>query len=127
MRFFLDRNTSENFWTENKDFRTYLSKAGTGIYFTGIRKKVDYTYEPKDVIEDESDLLDARRMKKIESIDWHFHPKAVHYRDFYIDDAAVGQRSVQYAQDCIYKEKVSMIDFRNRYNNPRLYKNVDKV
>jgi hypothetical protein len=66
-------------------------------------------------------------MRKVEETEWIFHPKAIHYRDFYIDDGAVGQRNLQHAEDCIYKERISLIEFQNRYGNSPVYKNTERV
>ena len=51
-----------------------------------------------------------------------FVPKSIHVKDFYIDDAAVGQPDVQIADDCIMKEKISMMEFQVKYGDSKVFK-----
>lgn len=119
MNFFLDGNEKDNFWKENKTFRQYKWKYGTGIGFTGIRCYTDLRYNAKKGVEfqDESSLFDEKNYDEMEHETWFFFPQSIHPRDFYIDDESVGQIDIQYAQDCIRKERVSKIDLELRYLN----------
>jgi hypothetical protein len=121
LQFFLDGNEKDNFWKENRLFRSYKWHYGTGIFFTGMRSYKDIRFTiKKDIIPTgEGDLYNEDNFDETTFETWFFHPQAIHPRDFYIDDAAYGQPDVQYAQDCIRKEKVSRVDFEMRYlGNP---------
>jgi hypothetical protein len=58
---------------------------------------------------------------------WFFFPKAIHPKDFFIDDNAYGQPDVQYADDCVYKERITAIEFNNRYSKNKAFINTDLV
>ncbi|WP_180369709.1 hypothetical protein, partial [Oenococcus oeni] len=57
------------------------------------------------------DLLSESNFNEITHESWFFFPKDIHPMDFYLDDSAIGQPDLQYAEDCIYKEKVSFKEF----------------
>lgn len=128
MKHYLDWDWKENFWVENKKMRRWCATYGSSIAYTWIRKYVDYVPKPKE----ESDLWDdlhywmKEEMDFIENVEWFFHPQAIHPRDFYIDDSATGQRDVQYAEDCIMKEKMTVTKFNSIFWNEK-YKNQDKL
>lgn len=128
LTFFLDGNGRDNFWRENKLFRDWKATYGHCIWFTGLRKSVDTRYVLKEgeAVESDADLFAEGKFEKIENETWFFFPKAVHPKDFYVDDAAYGQPDMQYAEDCIMKEKVTMSEFLSRYGNSPLY-DVDGV
>ena len=63
----------------------------------------------------EGDIFDENNFDEYIHETWFFFPQNIHPRDFYIDDAAYGQNDVQYAQDCIRKEKISPAEFELRY------------
>ena len=68
-----------------------------------------------------------KNFEKIMNETWFFFPKAIHPKDFFIDDNAYGQPDVQYADDCIYKEKVTATEFNNRYAKSSAFINQEKV
>lgn len=113
LSFFLDGNEKDNFWKENKAFRACKSTYGTGIFFTGMRSYKDLRYNIKEDVEIQSgtDVLNEDNFDEITHETWFFFPKNIHPMDFYLDDAALGQPDLQYAEDCIYKEKVSFKEF----------------
>lgn len=125
VNFFLDGNGKDNFWKENRLFRDWKSTYGSGIWYTGIRRYSEDLYKLKEDAEigvsDDGDIFAERNFQKYRKDTWYFFPKAIHPKDFFIDDAAVGQPDVQYAEDCIYKEKVTMTELRNRYADNKLY------
>jgi len=123
LTFFLDGNEKDNFWKENRSFRGFKWKYGTGIFFTGMRSYKDLRFSlKKDIVPTgEGDLFNEDNFDKIEHETWFFFPQAIHPRDFYIDDNAYGQNDVQYAQDCIRKEKVSRIEFEIRYKDNKAF------
>lgn len=109
--------------------REVKSTYGSGILYTGIRMYKDYRYAAKEDAEitEESDVLNPRNFDKIEHKTWFLFPKSIHVKDFYIDDAAVGQPDVQIADDCIMKEKISMMEFQVKYGDSKVFKNLDLV
>src|SRR2546425_8142134 len=48
---------------------------------------------------------------------------AIHVKDFFMDDAAMGQPDVQAGDDCIYKERITATEFNNRYSKNKAFKN----
>lgn len=129
MNFFLDGNGKDNFWRENKYMRDNKWRYGSGIFFTGPRNYKDYRYQLKDgaEVQSDTDLLDKKKFEMAINETWFFFPKAIHPKDFFIDDNAVGQPDVQYADDCIYKEKVTATEFNNRYAKNKAFINTEKV
>ena len=117
LNFFLDWNEKDNFWIENKDFRQNKALYGTGVFYTGIRSYKESQYKLKKWVRiiDWSDLQNKKNFDKIEKERWFFFPKSIHPRDFYVDDNAYSKPWIQYADDCIWKEKVSIIEFKMRY------------
>ena len=113
LQFYLDGNDKDNFWKENRKFRYWKSKYGTGVFYTGIRAYKDYRYEVEEDVELESntDLFKEGNFKKIEHTTWYMFPKAIHPKDFYSDDASYGSSELQDAEDCIYKERISFSEF----------------
>lgn len=129
MMFFMDGNGKDNFWKENRYLRECKTTYGSGIFFTGIRSYKDSRFVQKEdaIIEDETDLLSASKFDEIENETWFFFPKAIHPKDFFVDDANYGTPDVQCADDCIMKERVTAIEFNNRYKSNRAFKNLDSV
>ena len=129
MNFFLDGNGKDNFWKENKYMRENKWRYGSGIFFTWPRNYRDIRYKVKEwsSIEQDTDLLMEKNFEKIMNETWFFFPKAIHPKDFFIDDNAYGQPDVQYADDCIYKEKVTATEFNNRYAKSSAFINQEKV
>ena len=121
MKFFMDgsRGDKESFWRENNHLRSNKSRMGSGIFFTGIRNSKDIRYKQKEgtVIQSDTDLQNKKNFDDILHSTWFFFPKSIHPKDFYIDDNAWGQPDVQYAEDCIYKERISASEFNNRYKD----------
>lgn len=117
LNFFLDGNEKDNFWIENKDFRHNKALYWTGIFYTWMRSYKEIQYDLKDSVKliDWSDLQDKKNFIKTEKERWFFFPKSIHPRDFYIDDNAYSKPWIQYADDCIWKEKISLIEFKMRY------------
>lgn len=104
-------------------------RLGSGIFFTGPRNYKDYRYSLKEdaSITSDTDILDQKNFEKIMNETWFFFPKGIHPKDFFIDDNAYGQPDVQYADDCIYKERVTATEFNNRYAKNKAFKNQEKV
>ncbi len=129
MEFFMDGNHKENFWKENKLMREYKHKYWEWLFFTWIRSLKENIYAPKKWAEFQnwSDLLDKSKFEKNEKETWFFFPKALHPKDFWIDDRANNQPDVQYADDCIYKERVTALELKMRYWDNTAFKNIDKV
>jgi hypothetical protein len=129
MTFFLDGNLKETFWRENQLMREDKSTYGSGFFYTGIRSYKDWRFNVKKGVEvsEETDLLDEKNFEKTENESWFFFPKRIHPKDFFIDDAAYGQPDVQYANDCIFKEKLSAIEFNERYASNPAFKNTENV
>ena len=129
MQFFMDGNGKDNFWKENKQTRENKWKLGSSIDFTGPRRYRDVRHKIKEDanIQDGTDLLNEKNFDKIVNETWFFFPKAIHPKDFFIDDAAYGQPDVQYADDCIYKEKVTASEFNRRYGDNKAFMNAEKV
>lgn len=129
LNFFLDWNYKDNFWKENKLLRDLKSTYWSWIFYTGIRQYKDFRYVTKEdaELQNWTDILNENNFDKQINETWFFHPKSIHPKDFFIDDAAYGQPDVQYADDCIYKEKVSAIEFLNRYKNNNAIMNLDLV
>ena len=77
----------------------------------------DIRYKVKENIEmyGEGDIFDEDNFDEYIHESWFFFPQTIHPRDFYVDDAAYGQTDIQYAQDCIRKEKISPVEFELRY------------
>ena len=123
LNFFLDGNGKDNFWKENKLFRNWKATYGSGIWYTGIRKSTDFRHVLKEgeTIEADTDLMDENKFDKVPNDTWYLFPKAIHPMDFFVDDGAYGQPDMQYAEDCIYKEKVSMSELITRYGDNPLY------
>lgn len=113
LNFFLDWNNKDNFWKENKSFRSGKATYGTGIYFTGMRSYKDIRHEVKEDAELQSgtDILNEDNFDEVMHETWMFFPKNVHVMDYFHDDAAIGNPDLQYAEDCIMKEKVSFKEF----------------
>lgn len=111
--FYLDWNNKDNFWKENKSFRSGKATYGTGIFFTGMRSYKDIRHQVKDDVELQggTDLLNENNFDEVVHETWMFFPKNVHVMDYYHDDAAIGNPDLQYAEDCIMKEKVSFKEF----------------
>lgn len=129
MNFFLDGNGKDNFWKENKAFRENKSTYWSGIFFTGMRSYKDLRFTLKEGadVTGEGELFNEDNFEQKEHETWFFFPQNIHPRDFYIDDAAYGQNDLQYAQDCIRKEKVSRIDFELRYKDNKAFINIQSA
>lgn len=129
MQFFLDGNHKDTFWRENKHMRETKWQKGSGIFYTGIRSYRDHRFKVKEDanIETDTDLLDKRNLERYMSETWFFFPKSIDVNDFYIDDNACGQPDVQYADDCIYKEKVSAQYFHDKFCNNKTFINTDNI
>lgn len=129
LNFFLDWNDKNNFWKENKDFRNNKALYGTWVWFTGIRSYKDYRFEVKKDVEIQSwtDLLNKNNFDKVENETWFFFPKSIHPKDFYPDDACYWQIDIQNANDCIFKEKLSFMEFKMRYEGNESFINIDKI
>lgn len=131
MMFFLDWNTKNNFWKENKDFRYNKATYWTWIRFTWIRSIKDYIHKLKEWAELSSaeDVMNEANFDKIINENWEFFPKSIHPKDFYVDDAAYGQTDIQDAADCIYKETISFSEFQIRFekNKSVIQENVKQV
>ena len=125
LQFFLDGNEKDNFWKENKKFRNYKAKYGTGILFTGMRLYRDLRHKVKEDVEIQSgtDLLNDSNFEEYTNDTWFFFPKAIHPMDYYHDDTSYGSSDLQDAEDCIMKEKMSYKQFElNFWDN----KAIDK-
>lgn len=129
LQFFLDWNDKNNFWKENKTFRQQKALYGTWVRFTWIRSYKDYRFQVKEWAEIQSwtDLLNKNNFDKIENETWFFFPKSIHPKDFYIDDWAYWQTDIQNANDVIFKEKLSFMEFKMRYGDNKAFINTDKV
>lgn len=129
LNFFLDWNSKDNFWKENKLMREVKHQYWSWIFFNWIRQYKDSRYKTKiDVeLQDWTDILNKNNFDKIENQTWFFHPKSIHPKDFFIDDAAYWQPDVQYADDCIYKEKLSAIEFMTRYKDNKAMNHIEDV
>jgi len=129
MNFFLDGNGKDTFWKENRYLRDNKWKYGSGIFFTGPRNYKEWQYNIKEWVEIEwgTDLQKESNFEKIMKETWFFFPKAIHPKDFFIDDNAYGQPDVQYADDCIYKERVTATEFNNRYAKNNAFINTENV
>lgn len=129
MDFFLDGNLKDNFWKENKYMRENKWQLGSGIFFTGPRSYKDLRFKIKDwvEVEDDTDLLNKSNFNKVMNETWFFFPKGIHPKDFFIDDNAYGQPDVQYADDCIYKERVTATEFNNRYAKNKAFINTNSI
>jgi len=117
LKFFLDWQDDENFWEENKKLKSLKAKYWNWTFFTWMRSRKEYRFKLKEDIEIEwgTDILAESNFEEYVHEDWHFFPKNIHPKDFYIDDKALWQPSVQYAEDCIYKEKITMTKLQLRY------------
>jgi hypothetical protein len=82
-----------------------------------LRNKRDYKYrEKKDTeIQANTDLLNPSNFEEYIDETWYFFPKAIHPKDFWVDEMAYGQDRMQFAHDCIYKEKIKLIDLELRF------------
>ena len=129
MTFFMDWNLKDNFWKENKYMRDNKWQKGSGIFFTWPRSYKDIRYKVKDniTVDDDTDLLDRKLFDEVMNETWFFFPKNIHPKDFFIDDNAYGQPDVQYADDCIYKERVTATEFNNRYAKNKAFVNTNLV
>ena len=129
LAFFLDWNDKNNFWKENKIFRHQKGLYGTGIRFAWIRSYKDFRYKIKDWVEIQwwTDLLNKNNFDKVENEVWFFFPKAIHPKDFYIDDRAYWQTDIQNANDVAFKEKLSFMEFKIRYEWNKSFINTEKV
>ena len=129
MNFFLNGKWKDNFWEENKYMRENRWMYGSGIFFTGPRNYKDVQWNLKDNAEVSSntDLLKQANFNRVMNETWFFFPKSIHPKDFFIDDNAYWQPNVQYADDCIYKEKVTATEFNNRYANNSAFVNTQTV
>lgn len=120
LNFFLDWNLNSNFWIENKLFRQYKAVYGTWVYFTWLRSERYLTYQFKEWVEITEDILqDRKAMEEVFIKNWLFYPKAIHPKDFYIDNWAYSTPNFSNANDCIWKEKLSLVDFENRFKNKK--------
>ncbi|MCP4522156.1 MAG: hypothetical protein GY827_10770 [Cytophagales bacterium] len=72
-------------------------------------------------------MLSKSKFDKVEKEHWSFFPKAVHPKDFWVDDKAVDQADIQYAEDCIMKERVSPTELMKRYGKNKAFKNLNEV
>lgn len=128
LNFFLDWNEKENFWIENKDFRQNKALYWTWIFYTWIRSYKEIQYKLKDSvkIKDISEIQNKKNFSKIERERWFLFPKSVHPRDFYVDDNAYNKPWIQNADDCIYTERLSLIEFLMRYGNNKSF-NIDSI
>lgn len=113
LQYYLDWNQKDDFWKENKDFRHNKSTYGTGLFFTGMRSYKDIRHKMKEdaVIQSGTDVLNEDNFEEYVNETWFFFPKSIHPMDYYHDDAAYWCPDLQYAEDCIYKEKVSFKEF----------------
>lgn len=129
LQFFLDWNQKDNFWKENRQMRFNKAHYGSGIFYTWIRSYKYYTHKVKEdaQFECESDVMNEKNFEKIENETWFFFPKSVHPKDFFIDDAAYGNPDVQLADDCIYKERMTAMEFNERYGKNKAFINIDQV
>lgn len=131
LNFFMDGNDKDNFWKENRLIRDYKATYGTAPVFTGMRCYKDYNYNLKKEFDGKdmtsAELLNEKNYEKTTHETWFFFPQAIHPMDFYVDDAAYGQPDVQYALDCIRKEKISKLEFKMRYADNSAFTNVDDV
>jgi hypothetical protein len=91
-----------------------------------MRSYKDLRYKIKEGkdISGEGDLLNEENMEEYTHETWFFFPQSIHPRDFYIDDAAYGQNDIQYAQDCIRKEKLSRVELELRYSENKAFDQV---
>ena len=121
LNYVLDWSYDENFWEENKKMKVLKALYWNGIFFTWPRERKDFRYEIKD--KDIENVFQESNYKKTTNSEWHLFPKCIHPKDFYIDDNALGQPSVQYADDCILKEKITASELELRYRDN---KQVDK-
>jgi len=126
---FLDGNEKDNFWKENRLFRDYKRTYGTGIFYCGLRNQIFFSHQLKDKnkVHTAQELLDPESYNEVKNESWLFFPQAIHPMDFYIDDKAYGQPDAQSAEDCIRKEKISILEFQNRYGDNPAYKNVSSI
>ena len=129
MNFFLDWNWKDTFWKENKAMRENKWQKGSWIFFTWPRNYKDFRYQVKKdaQIEWDTDLLNEKSFEKIMNETWFFFPKSIHPKDFFVDDNAYGQPDVQYADDCIYKERLTATEFNNRYSKNPNFINTELV
>lgn len=129
LNFFLDWNQKNNFWKENKDFRQNKATYGTWVWYSWIRSYKDYRFKVKEDAEIQSwtDLLNENNFDKITNETWFFFPKSIHPKDFYPDDACYWQTDIQNARDCVFKEKVSFLEFEMRYWDNKAFMNIDRV
>ena len=129
MNFFLDGNGKDTFWKENKSLRERKATYGSSIFFTGPRRYRDENWKIKDDadIQSGTDLLDESNFEKVVNETWFFFPQCIHPKDFFIDDGAYGQPDVQYAEDCIFKEKLTASEFNARYGDNKAFQNVEQV
>jgi len=117
LQFFLDWNNDWNFWEENKAMKSMKAKYWNWIFFTGLRNQREYMYKIKEDTEIQgwTDLLNENNFQEYIKEDWFFYPKNIDIRDFYIDDNAINQPSIQYADDCIFKEQITMSELELRF------------
>jgi hypothetical protein len=56
-----------------------------------MRSRKEYRYRVKDdaEIEDGTDILNQDNFEEYIHEDWHFFPKNIHVKDFWIDDKAL--------------------------------------
>ena len=129
LNFFLDWNDKNNFWKENKDFRQNKATYWIWVWYTGIRSYSDYIYEVKEDVELQiwTDILNEKNFNKVKNESWFFFPKSIHPKDFYPDDACYWQTDIQNAKDCIFKEKISFMEFSMRYCDNKAFINTEKV
>lgn len=129
MMFYMDGNHKDNFWKENKTMREQKKTYGSGIFFTGIRNYIEEIPVPKEGanIQNGTDILNEDNFDMAEKETWFFFPKAIHPKDFWIDDKANNQPDVQYADDCIMKERITALELEIRYKNNKAIKNLDQV
>ena len=129
LQFFLDWNGKDNFWKENRYLRANKCDYGSAIFYTWIRSYKDFRFKVKEWVEiqDWVDLLNKWNFEKSMNETWFFFPKSIHPKDFYIDDACYWVPDVQYANDCIMKEKMTAVEFNNRFKDNKAFMNLDQV
>lgn len=129
LKFFLDWNEDQNFWEENKIMKSYKAHYWTWIFYTWIRNKKSYKYKEKETVEPNTNILDKNNFEEYIDEKRYFFPKAIHPKNFWIDEAAYWQDRVQLAHDCIYKEKIKLIDLElmfdwNKYINKEILNQI---
>lgn len=119
MKYHLDWDEKDNFWDENKKLKSWKAHYGNAFWFTGIRNYREYRYRQKEDadIQAWTDILNKNNFEEYTHEQWFFFPKAVHPQDFYIDDNALWNANAQYAEDCIMKERVKLVELYLRFKD----------